>query len=308
MAPQGTVILRAAAAELGEGPLWDERRSVLWWLDIKARRLHRTDPADAARDAAWPLPGVPGCLAHCEDGTLLVAMADGLARFDPASGTISAPLPFETDLPGHRSNDGKAGPDGAFWVGTMPDPWQGRPTGGLWRLLPGSAPRRVLDRVGCPNALCWSPDRRTLYFADSRERRVMAYSFETATGSLGPGRVLFDLTASYPGLPAAALPDGATVDASGCLWIAIWDGGCLLVISPAGELVRRLDLPTRRPTCPAFGGEGLATLFVTSARRGREAGTDAGSALLAITDTGARGLPEPRLAWPACLPPCRASA
>ncbi|NKC34608.1 SMP-30/gluconolactonase/LRE family protein [Falsiroseomonas selenitidurans] len=302
------VILRAAGARLGEGPVWDAARGVLWWLDIQGQRLHRTDPTDPERDAGWPLPVAPGCLAICEDGTLLVAMQDGLARFDPARGALSPRLPFETDRPGNRSNDGKAGPDGAFWVGTMPAVWPAPPTGALWRLSPGRPPQRVLDGIGCPNALCWSPDRHTLYFADSLARRVMAHPFDVATGHVGAGRVLLDLAESPAGLPAGAAPDGATVDAAGRIWVAIWDGGCVLALTPAGEVACRLDLPARRPTCPAFGGPGLRTLFVTSARLGLPVPTEADGALLAIADTGAEGMPEPRLAWPAALPPRLADA
>lgn len=297
-------VLRRAAASVGEGPLWDASRGVLWWVDIKGRRLHRTDPGDAARDGAWDLPGQPGCLACCTDGTLLLALQDGLARFDPARGALSAALPFETDRPGNRSNDGKPGPDGAFWVGTMPDAWEGRFTGGLWRLAPGAPPRRVLDEVGCANALCWSPDRRTLVFADSRRRRVSAYPFDAGTGAAGPGRVLLDLGATPLGLPEGAVPDGATVDAEGRIWIAVWDGGCLLVLAPDGGVLDRLDLPVRRPTCPAFGGADLSTLFVTSARYGLATPAEADGALLALAGLGARGLPEPVLAWPSDTPPC----
>lgn len=296
-------ILRAARALVGEGPLWDGARSVLWWVDIKGRRLHRTDPADAAHDAAWDLPGQPGCLACCADGSLLIALQAGIARFDPDRGALSAALPFETDRPGNRSNDGKPGPDGAFWVGTMPDAWEGRFTGGLWRLAPGAPPRRVFDGIGCANALCWSPDRRTLYFADSRRRRVMAHEFDAATGAAQPGRVLLDLAATPLGLPDAAVPDGATVDDLGRVWIAIWDGGCILVLAPDGELVRRLDLPARRPTCPAFGGPGLETLFVTSASYGLAAPASADGALLAVDGLAARGVAEHVLAWPSNLPP-----
>ncbi len=306
-------ILRPAGARLGEGPVWDAARGVLWWVDIEGRRLHRTDPADARGDAAWSLPAAPGCLACCADGTLLVALRDGLARFDPDRGALSAPLPFETDRPGNRSNDGKAGPDGAFWVGTMPEAWQAPPVGALWRLAPGLPPERVLDGIGCPNALCWSPDRGTLYTADSRTRRLVAHPFDPAAGRLGAGRVLLDLAAPPSGLPAGGLPqgatvDGATVDAAGQIWIAIWDGGCVLALTPAGEVALRLDLPARRPTCPAFGGPGLRTLFVTSARLGLPVPTEADGALLAIADTGAEGLEEPVLAWPAGLPPRLADA
>lgn len=297
-------ILRAARALVGEGPLWDGARSVLWWVDIKGRRLHRTDPADAARDAMWDLPGQPGCLACCADGSLLVALQAGIARFDPDRGVLSAALPFETDRPGNRSNDGKPGPDGAFWVGTMPDTWEGRFTGALWRLAPRVPPQRVFDGIGCPNALCWSPDHRTLYFADSRRRRVMAHGFDAATGAAQPGRVLLDLAATPLGLPDAAVPDGATVDDLGRVWVAIWDGGCVLVLAPDGEVVRRLDLPARRPTCPAFGGPGLETLFVTSAGYGLEAPGTADGALLAVEGLGGRGRPEPVLAWPSDVPPC----
>jgi sugar lactone lactonase YvrE len=293
-------LLRDARATLGEGPLWDGEAGGLWWVDIKGRRLHRTDPADPARDGAWGLPSQPGCLATCTDGTLLVAAQDGLRRFDPASGRLSPPMPFETDRPGNRANDGKPGPDGAFWVGTMADAGPAA-TGGLWRLAPGAAPRRVLDGIGVSNSLCWSPDGSTLYHADSRTRRVLAYPFDRATGGLGAPRPLLDLAApGAPALPGNAVPDGATVDAEGRIWLAVWEGGCVLAVTPAGEVAARIDLPVKRPTCPAFGGPELRTLFVTSAAL--EGGGPDG-AVLAIGGTGAQGLAEPLLDWPRDQPP-----
>jgi sugar lactone lactonase YvrE len=298
-------ILRASGALVGEGPLWDDARGMLWWVDIKGRLLHCTDPADAARDTTLVLPSQPGSLATCADGSLLVALQEGLVRVDPTRGALSAPMRFEMDCPDNRSNDGKPGPDGAFWVGTMPDRWEGHFTGGLWRLAPGTAPRRVLERVGCPNALCWSPDGRTLYFADSRRRRVMAHAFDPTTGSIGSSaHELLDLATMPHGLPDSAVPDGATVDAQGCIWIAIWDGACILVLSPSGELLHRLELPAQRPTCPAFGGCGLDRLFVTTARYGLQAPGPADGALLVVDDPGTSGLPGTTLAWPSHQPPC----
>lgn len=285
-------ILRDARAILGEGAVWDPRDGVLWWVDIHGRALHRTDPENGLRDARWDLGAEPGCLSLLHDGTLLIAMRGRVARFDPRTGVTTTLMPVEAARPDHRCNDGRAGPDGAFWFGTMRD---GGATGALYRMTADGALDPVHHGIAVPNALCWSPDGRTLYRADSADRCILAHPFDPTTGATGPARTFFDLRALD--LPDGSVPDGATTDAEGRIWVAIWDGACVLALTPDGRVERRLHLPVRRPTCPAFGGPGLTTLFITSARIGLEASSGHDGALLAV-EVGARGLPERVLSWP----------
>lgn len=281
-------ILRDAQATLGEGAIWDAEAGVLWWVDIHGHAVHRTDPAGS--DYSWSRPTKPGCLAPLVDGTILVARQGLVERFDPASGRGTPIAEIEAGRPSHRCNDGKPGPDGAFWIGTMGD--GASATGKLYRLLPGGQPQPVLSGIAVPNALCWSPDGTELYRADSRRRMLEAHAFDAAAGAVGPPRVVLDFNETD--LPADAVPDGATVDGTGRIWIAVWDGACMLAVAPDGHIERRVNVPVRRPTCPAFGGPDLRTLYVTSAALG---GSGQDGALLAIEGLGVRGADVPPLHW-----------
>jgi sugar lactone lactonase YvrE len=149
----------------------------------------------------------------------------------------------------------------------------------------------MIDGIICSNALCWSPDSRVMYHADSGQRTVWAWDFDPATGEIDNRRVFVRITA------ADGVPDGATVDSEGCVWIAHWGGWCIVRYDPAGRVARTIMLPVAQPTCPMFGGPGLDIMFVTSASIGlgaeaRAAQPQAGS--LFAVEAGVKGLPEAR--------------
>ena len=161
-------------------------------------------------------------------------------------------------------------------------------TGSLYRVGPDLAPERILSPVTVPNALCWSPDDRTLYFADTPEGTIRAYAFDADSGRIGAMRLLFE--------GEAGKPDGATVDAEGCVWNARYGGGAVLRLTPDGRVDRRIEIPASQVTACAFGGPGLRTLFVTTARQRLtpeqlQRQPLAGS--LFAVDAGVQGLPEP---------------
>ena len=274
-------------AQLGEGTFWDSGAQVLWWVDIWQRLIHRYDPA-TGRDETFAAPQDLGCLAVREGGGLVLTMADGFFFFDPVTGAFDKIVDPESHIPENRFNDGKTDRQGRFWSGTMHDKNAGR-TGALYRLDPDLSCHKVVDGVVCSNALAWSPDSRTMYYADSLEYAVWAFDFDSLTGTVENRRVFIDTR------PTGGLPDGATVDADGCYWVTLPVTGKVSRYDPAGKLMQTIVLPTDLPTCAGFGGPDLDILYVTSAVLRRDENTLAGQShpggLFAL-DVGVKGLPE----------------
>jgi sugar lactone lactonase YvrE len=268
--------------------LWDERDQCLYWVDIRQPALRRYAP-DSGRIDTWAMPDLVGCIALTDEGRLLVALPQFIALFDPASGSLEAFARSPAAVPGHRFNDGRCDRQGRFWVGSMHNLTRA-PEGVLYRLEGRGELQAVRSGICIPNSLAFSPDGRTMYFADSLRYELYAHAYDPEHGHMGAGR-LFAATVP-PGFP-----DGSTVDAEGFLWNAEFDSGRLVRYAPDGRMARTIALPVARPTCCAFGGPGLDTLFVTTTSQKmtpaeREAQPLAG-ALLAL-DVGVRGLPEPR--------------
>jgi len=276
---------------LGEGPVWDVREQALYWVDIKGHRLQRLEPQSGAV-RTWRLPEPVGCAALRETGGAIVALQSGFAFLDLATETLEWIARPEPDRPGNRMNDGKCDRQGRFWAGTMDDAERTR-SGALYRVDPDLGVHRLESDIGIPNALAWSPDSRTLYFADTAERTIYAYDHDPDSGAIANRRVF------APSPTQAGNPDGATVDAEGALWCAQWDGWRVLRYAPDGRVDRALELPVQRPTSCAFGGPELKTLFVTTASIGLDPGALAeqplAGSLLAV-ELDVAGLPERRFA------------
>ena len=273
---------------LGESPLWDDQAQCLYWLDIRRPALRRLCPGTDRIDS-WPLPDLAGSIALTDDHRLLVALPQEIVLFDPATGTMA---PFVVPPPqpdGHRFNDGRCDAQGRFWVGTMHNVTRA-PVGVLYR-LEGSGPMVAVHTGICiPNSLAFSPNGRTMYFADSLRYAIFAHDYDLATGTMGVERLF---AASTP--PAFA--DGSAVDAEGFLWSAQFNGGQLVRYAPDGRIDRVLPLPVKRPTCCAFGGPDLDLLYITTASQNMSEAEmkvePLAGALMAI-NVGVRGLPEPR--------------
>ena len=282
-------ILTAAprATTVGESPVWDDTTGRLWWVDIRAPTLLRTDPATGGTET-WPMPAPVGSLGLCRSGAVLVALKTGIHRFDPRDGALDLLAAPEPGLPGNRLNDGKISPEGRFLVGSMDDVAHRDPTGALWRLDPGARDcAKLCDGLVISNGLAWSPDGRTLWHADSRRPAIWTWRYDPATGAISDRRLVAEPSEDV------GRPDGAAVDVEGGYWSAGVTAGRLNRWLPDGTLDRIVELPVRWPTMPCFGGAGLRTLFVTSLRRDG-AGPDDGR-LLSL-DVGIAGVPVGRFA------------
>jgi sugar lactone lactonase YvrE len=261
----------ASAALLGESPFWHPAEQALYYCDIPGHSLHRFDPASGEL-AHWDFDTEVASAAPLLGGHLLLAMRDGLWRFDPASGARRCLAEPPYDPAKERFNDGKCDPQGRFWVGTIYEPR--KPALAALYCFSGGTLQRVADEVTVSNGLAWSPDGRTMYWSDTTSHTVFAMDFDGATGRPGPRRVFARFPLKQPDQDLATYggrPDGAAVDSEGAYWAAMFEGQRLLRLSPSGEVLDELKLPVRCATMPCFGGADLKTLYVTTSREKRPA-------------------------------------
>jgi sugar lactone lactonase YvrE len=246
-------------AELGEGPVWVERDSALWFVDIKGQRVHRWHPV-SREHRFWPAPQKPGFLAPLRDGGFVVGLKSGLHRFDPQTGEFAHFADVEPQLPDNRLNDGSVSPEGALWFGSMHDP-EVEGTGALYRLDANG--RCVLLDKGyiITNGPAFSPDGHVFYHTDTADRTVYAFD-RPEPGVLTHKRVFVKIE------EGAGHPDGTAVDQEGCVWIALWGGWGVRRYSPEGNLLATVRLPCANVTKIAFGGPGLRTAYATTAWKG----------------------------------------
>lgn len=268
-----------AEATLGEGPTWDPATGRLIWLDILGMRLHTYDPVSGRRTVRTT-PQHIGAAKPRAGGGLVLNLRDGVALLDPDD---TFRWLHHEPVPGRRANDAAVAPDGSLWAGTMR--YDEAPGGGtLSRLTGDGSVVTVLPDATVSNGTGWSPDGRLMYYVDSPTRRVDVFDHD-ADGVRGR-RPLVEIE------EGAGFPDGLTVDAEGCVWVALWDGGAVRRYTPAGELDWVVTLPTPRTTACAFGGPDLTDLYITTARTGLTSPHPLSGSLLVIPNAG-KGLPQP---------------
>jgi sugar lactone lactonase YvrE len=267
--------------------LWDSRRQRLWWTDIQGRRLFRYDWAfgDTHTLEMPERVGSFGLTAGSE--RLITAFESGFAWYDPGDQSVTWLARPERPHSAVRFNDGRVDRQGRFWSGTMVEGDQPGVSAGLYSFDRRYGVRRQLGDVRISNSLCLSPDGRSLYFADSPTRTIRVFELDPE-GTLGPSRV-------FAQTPVGADPDGATIDADGCLWSAHWGAGCVVRYTPEGQVDRTLRIPASQPTCVCFGGPDLDVLCITTARIGLSAaslGTEPNAGDVFLYRVGVKGLPE----------------
>lgn len=242
------------ACTLGEGPLWHPARQQLFWFDIVGKRL-LTRTEDGPQE--WQFDRHVSAAGWVDRDRLLIASDVDLFVFDLIEETETYLAPLEVDNPVTRCNDGRADPQGGFWIGTMGLNAEAG-AGALYRYYRGEV-RLLRDKVTIPNATCFSPDGRFAYFADTAKNRVWRYGLD-ADGWPETKPDLF-LDHRETGLN----PDGAVVDAEGNFWCAEWGASRVACYDPSGKLVEEVTLPVPQPTCPSFGD---GYLYVTTALQG----------------------------------------
>jgi sugar lactone lactonase YvrE len=245
---------------LGETPLWCDRTQSLLWIDIDRALLHRHHPASGSRDTFRFEARHLGSLALQRTGGVLVALDASLHSFDFDSGTLQPLCSVESASLDTRLNDGRCDAAGRLWIGTM-DNGLAQPSGSFYRVDPDGKVIRQFGDVIVPNTVAIAPDQRTLYFSDTRRFVTWAFDLDVHAGVLSNRRIFVDHRATWQ------RPDGACIDADGCVWTAIFAGGRVVRYTPTGRADRTIELPVTNPTCPCLGGSDLRTLYITSARK-----------------------------------------
>ncbi|MFD2207552.1 SMP-30/gluconolactonase/LRE family protein [Kiloniella antarctica] len=248
---------------LGEGPVWDEVENTLYWVDITEQKLFRYAPSTRKIDV-WKTPSKFGSFALRQNTSgMIIATKNGIVLYDLQTGIEEQISSVEDELIENRMNDGKCDPVGRFWCGTIhevSDPALRKPIASVYRVTPDRQVRKMLNGIKTSNGFAWSPDGKTMYFADTPTQTISAYDYCLETGRISWGRTF----ATVP--KENGRPDGATVDAEGCLWSAHFAGGQVTRYSPEGDILQVIHLPVRNVTSCIFGGGDLSTLYITTAR------------------------------------------
>lgn len=271
-------------SELGESPFWHPDEQMLYWVDIPGKLIHRLN-IFMGTVQSWAMPLEPGCIAPARTESLggdvsglIIALRDGIYRANEWGGELQCLAKADHDPATTRFNDGKADPTGRFWAGSMYEPRTAK-NAVLYSLDGRSSTPTLQNRAGnatIANGLAWSHDAQTLYWTDTTSHTIRAWDWDAATGNLANERIF----KQWPGKPAGwqpgdagygGRPDGAAVDVQGNYWVAMFEGGRVLQISPTGEVLADIAVPARCPTMPCFGGDDFKTLYVTTARHGRPA-------------------------------------
>lgn len=272
---------------LGEGPLWHPERRQLFWFDVTGRRLLSRD---ASGPLVWNWDEMVSAAGWIDHDTLMVAGETALWRFNISTGARARIVPLEADRPGNRSNDGRADPLGGFWIGTM-----GRGAepgaGAIYRYFRGEV-RKLYQDVTIPNAICFAPGGDTAYFADTAKGAVWKQHIDRAGWPSGRPELFVDFSG------VGLTPDGAVCDAEGNVWIAQWGAWRVACHGPDGRFRLALACGAAQTTCPAFGGEDLRQMFVTSATEGLpDTALDyqPGGGRTWVADMPVQGMPERRV-------------
>jgi sugar lactone lactonase YvrE len=277
------------ACHLGEGAFWHPLRRQFFWFDIVNGHLLSQDRSGPR---LWKFPEMVSAAGWVSEDVLLIAGERDLFLFDLETEEVQSLVALEADKPRNRSNDGRADRQGGFWIGTMAKaPAERKGAGAIYRFTKGEL-RLLFPGISIPNAICFSPDGTTAYFADTMARTIWSVALDENGWPTGDRQVFRDFTGT------GIYPDGAVTDAAGNLWNAQWGASRVAAYAPDGTFLREVPVGAAHSSCPCFGGPDLTTLFCTTAleemtKAAIAAAPDAGKVF--VTPDVAKGLPEPQV-------------
>lgn len=240
---------------LGEGPVWDAEKRKLWWIDIKGKKIHSF--SNNGKIDTITCEGQVGCLGLWDKNHLIVAEETGIFKLNLKEKDFVRFGKIKPEGETLRYNDGKIGPDGKFWFGSLDD-IAFPPIGSLYSIDTTGTSKRHLDNICCSNGIGWTLDGTRMFYTDSKRRVIWSFDFNKIEGTISNRQ-------SFAEIVGEQVPDGLAVDIEGNVWSAMWDGWALIKFDPSGNEIDRISVPVPRPTSCAFGGDDMKTLFITSA-------------------------------------------
>ncbi|SHO60450.1 Sugar lactone lactonase YvrE [Pseudoxanthobacter soli DSM 19599] len=276
----------------GEGAVWSADERALYWTDINRFLIHRLRPADNSVHTWMFDEPVVALALTSQPGTMLVALGSRIILWRPAGDERRDHGFTLPGSPAVRLNDGRPDPAGLFWVGSMRNNvgpnGEDLPAGGtdgvLYRIARNGEATVWRRDLGIANTLCWSPDRRTFYFADTLANEIRAYDYDPDSSEIANERPFFS------GFERGS-PDGSAIDSRGYVWNCRYGGQCIVRIAPDGQIDRIIEMPVRNITTCTFGGPDLKTLYITTAS---DPGDRLGGSLFSLA-VDVPGLPEHRV-------------
>lgn len=247
-------VICAAACIVGESPVWLAERRELAMVDVHGRRVRRIAWDDGKTQDFVMREQVGSVVPDGTDGTLLVFSGKNVHRLssDGSCALLAENLP----VAGLRFNDVRRGPDGHIWGGTFSHGCEAA----FYRFEKDWTFTELISGVGNSNGIAWDADRPYVYHVDTPRGTVTRYLYDIDTAVLSEARVVRAFARRE------GLPDGMCADADGRLWVAMWGTGRILCIDPeSGAKMDEVLLPVSQPACPAFAGDRLGTLVVTTA-------------------------------------------
>lgn len=254
---QSLQVLSTKRLVVGESPLWDDKNQILYTVDVRGKTIQKRKWV-TGETIELQMPQMVGSIALMEDGALMASLEDGIYRVSETGELMC--LHQKAEIKGDQFNDGKVGPDGAFYVGTMAADFGGA----FYKLTPKGELLELFDGVGCSNGLAWSRDEKTMYYCDSCIGKVEAFDFDKVAGSLSGRRTICEIPDGIGEF------DGMTIDQRDHLWVGVWGGACLYEVDPSKGIVGKVGLPVLHGTCCTFAGPEQKTLVITSAAKGRD--------------------------------------
>lgn len=246
---------------LGEGPVWDFKKQLLFWVDIEGYKLHQLDPS-SGKNKSWSFKEMIGAAVPMKNGKLLLAMEKGLASFDLKNGQLTKIGVLENSDSKIRFNDGKVGPAGNFWIGTM-DKSCASEAGNFFRVTTDHKSSLQIPKTSVSNGMAWSSDNKTLYYIDSPTFEIRAFNFDLKNGRISNGKTVVEVPEEF------GSPDGMSIDEEDMLWVAHWGGNCIRRWNPkTGKVLEKIEVDAPHVTSCCFGGANLKTLYITTARSG----------------------------------------
>lgn len=258
---QKASLIYDAKATLGEGPFWDCESEQLFWVDIEAGVLHSHD-AKTKKNSEWSLGEMIGAVVPSEKETLILALETGIASFNYKTKELRPLGILENSDQNLRFNDGKCGPGGNLWIGTMHKNLKPG-YGNLFKVDHELQESLQISNTSISNGMAWSPDKTKFYYIDTAVYEVWEYDYDVVMAEISNRKTIFKIPESYGGA------DGMTIDREGMLWIAHWGGGCIRRWNPeTAEVLEKIEVDAPHVTSCCFGGKDLKTLYITTARSG----------------------------------------